>query len=308
MVKTRDVIVILIILILAIFASGCLSTSSDTSTGSDFSGSEITCTSPYIVAGSSCCLDENSNKICDVDEEDAPATPAPTTSPPITAPPTTRAPVTQPPQTTSAPVTLPPTTQPPTTLAKATTTTTAPTTATSTTTTTTTLPSTRPPPTVSKSGNLAQYMVGIGGYEQTRLGPEDLCDLLHCDMGAKYTKQPMIIGLDRSVFVEIYIHPEGYASATSWMREKQYGNQSTESRDWHDTTIDGYQANIKAVGPFFISDSKENQVFLRVAVGNVGIQTRFTQRVNKNMELTPLEEMEAMVREVTSAIITSFGG
>jgi len=297
-VKTRDVVVILI---LAIFASGCLSTSGDTGGETDIVGSEITCTPPYIVAGSSCCLDENSNKICDVDEEDAPATPAPTTRAPITAPPTTRAPATQPPQTTAAPATLPPTTQPPTTLAKATTTSTTSTTTSS----TTTLPATPPPPKLSKTDNLRQYMGDISGYTTDGRGPYDLC-LDICDWAEKYTKQPIEPGKSKSVKVEFYIQPSS-AAAVVWAQETHFANQSADSKNWKLTTFKGYSANKKVLTDIVISDSKESQVFLRVAVGNVGIQAQLTQRVSKYGELTPIEELEAIVDEVTGAVISKLG-
>ena len=304
MVKTRDVVVILIILLLAIFASGCLSTSSDTSTDSDFSGSEITCTPPYIVAGSSCCLDENSNKICDVDEAPASITLAPTTTAPITAPPTTRAPVTQPPQTTTAPVTLPPTTVPPTTLAKATTTTTAPTTtSTSTTTSSTTTLKSLVMPQLSKTDNLAKYMVGIEGYTTDGRGTELCLDI--CDMAEKYTKQPNVAPF-KSVKVEFYIQPSSTA-AIDWAHEIHFANQSADSRNWVLTTFMGYPAAKKSLSNIVISDNKESQVYLRVAVGNVGIQSQISQRVSKYSELTPQPELEAMVDEVTAAVISNMG-
>ena len=43
-------------------------------------GSKVVCNAPYILVGSSCCLDANNNKVCDADEK-APAASASTTQP-----------------------------------------------------------------------------------------------------------------------------------------------------------------------------------------------------------------------------------
>ena len=49
------------ILALAILISGC---------GEQAQPTQPTCNSPYILVGTSCCLDQNSNDICDSDEAD----------------------------------------------------------------------------------------------------------------------------------------------------------------------------------------------------------------------------------------------
>lgn len=56
--------ILLIILVLALFLLGC-------GEESQITGGAITapvCNSPYILVGTSCCLDQNNNKICDKDE------------------------------------------------------------------------------------------------------------------------------------------------------------------------------------------------------------------------------------------------
>ncbi len=125
-------------------------------------------------------------------------------------------------------------------------------------------------------------------------------------MAEKYTKQPIEPGKDKSVKVEFYIQSSS-AAAVTWAQETHFANQSADSRNWELTTFMGYPANKKSLSGIIISDSKEAQVFLRVAVGNVGIQSQTSQRVNKYSELTPQEELEAMVDEVTAAVISSMG-
>lgn len=71
----------------------------------------VTCSSPYIRHGSSCCLDQDDNNICDKDEEGAGSTTPTTRAPTTTVKTTTTAP-----PTTSTPATSPPATSPPTTV------------------------------------------------------------------------------------------------------------------------------------------------------------------------------------------------
>ncbi len=211
-------IIITVSLLLIVVFSGCLLPGAEEAEPTTGPSDEFTpvCDPPYILEGSSCCLDANSNGVCDIDE-------APITTVPVTAAPTA-APTTMAAVTTTAPMIITTTLMITTTTVQVTTTKSTSTTST-TSTTTTTVPQTPPPPNISKTANLAAYMVAIPGYEQTRLGPEDICDLLLCDMGAKYTKQPILVGRDRSIFVEFYIQPNS-AAALSWMREKQFANQT----------------------------------------------------------------------------------
>jgi len=59
-----------LILILAVFLSGCINLSEDDAKklGNDLSNTLIVCEEPYMRLGSDCCLDKDSNKICDKDE------------------------------------------------------------------------------------------------------------------------------------------------------------------------------------------------------------------------------------------------
>jgi hypothetical protein len=147
-------------------------------------------------------------------------------------------------------------------------------------------------------------MIDISNYEKTRVGT-DLC-LDICDMGAKYTVQPIIIGKDRSVKVELFIH-ENNQDAIAWEEFHNYQNQSVDRGTWNPITFLGYPASKKSI-THFVSENQEAQVFIRVAVGNVGIQSTLSQRVSKYSELTPQEELEAIVDEVTMVIIHSIGG
>jgi hypothetical protein len=156
---------------------------------------------------------------------------------------------------------------------------------------------------LSKSDNLAKYMVGISGYTTDGRGTELCLDI--CDMAEKYTKQPIEPGKSKSVKVEFYIQSSSSAAVT-WAHEIHFANQTADSRNWELTTFMGYPAAKKSI-TFMISENQEAQVFLRVAVGNVGIQSQTSQRMSKYSELTPQEELEAMVDEVTAAVISSMG-
>jgi hypothetical protein len=147
-------------------------------------------------------------------------------------------------------------------------------------------------------------MTDISNYEKTRVGT-DLC-LDFCDMAAKYTVQPIIIGKDRSVKVELFIHDSNQAAVT-WEEFHNYQNQSIDRGTWNPITFLGYPASKKSI-THLVSDNQEAEVFIRVAVGNVGIQSTLTQKVSKYSELTPQEELEAIVDEVTEAVIHSLGG
>jgi hypothetical protein len=155
---------------------------------------------------------------------------------------------------------------------------------------------------LSKTDNLAQYMGDISGYSRDGRGPDDLC-LNICDWAEKYTKEPVSLP-SKSVKVEFYIQ-ESSSAAVTWAQLTHFANQSADSRNWELTTFMGYPANKKSLSDIVISDSKEAQVFLRVAVGNVGIQSQISQRVSKYNDLTPQAELEAMVDEVTAEVISS---
>lgn len=99
--RLSGTVLLLLVLALVSAASGCLSTNGGPA-GDTSPSVNVVCNQPYIVDGSECCLDRNSNSLCDNQE----STPPP-----------------PPPQTTTAPATHPPQTQPPTTLPETTSTT-----------------------------------------------------------------------------------------------------------------------------------------------------------------------------------------
>lgn len=146
-------------------------------------------------------------------------------------------------------------------------------------------------------------MGDLSGYTTDGRGPFDLC-LDICDWAEKYTKQPIEPGKSKSVKVEFYIQSSS-AAAVSWAHEIHFANQTADSRNWELTTLMGYPAAKKSI-THMVSENQEAQVYLRVAVGNVGIQSQISQRVNKYSELTPQEELEAIVDEVTASVISRF--
>jgi micrococcal nuclease len=61
-----------------VFVSGCTQTGQVTSlpkTGQEQQTQQVTCNKPYILVGTSCCLDQNDNSICDKDETIPESTP-----------------------------------------------------------------------------------------------------------------------------------------------------------------------------------------------------------------------------------------
>ncbi len=141
-------------------------------------------------------------------------------------------------------------------------------------------------------------MVDSPGYSKSQVGDQACFEI--CDMGAKYFKEgsspPM------SVLVEIYLQSD-QSAAEAWVKTIKFGN-TTESRNWELTTFKGYPASQKAV-EFTVTDRKNEEVFMRVAVGNVGVLAKFTQTTTMGGKLTPLDEAKASVEEVTAAIVSA---
>jgi len=57
-----------ILLIVVLFASGCTNLAKNEINECNESSREMVCKKPYILVGTSCCLDQNDNSICDTDE------------------------------------------------------------------------------------------------------------------------------------------------------------------------------------------------------------------------------------------------
>ncbi len=140
--------------------------------------------------------------------------------------------------------------------------------------------------------DLSDYMVDIEGYTKRILG-----EGAFYDMAAKYTK-----GKDRSVSVEIFKR-ESSTDAVDWMKETQFSTK--ESRDWESITFLGeYPASTKRI-TVSVTDRITQEVFMRVAVGNLGVFTKYTQGVSSREPqlLIPQEEAVSMVEEVTAEVI-----
>src|SRR3989344_5738625 len=68
--KLNYIPLLAILLIVIVFVSGCTS-----QTPSNTQPQQVTCNKPYILVGTSCCLDQNDNSICDSDEPEPKPTP-----------------------------------------------------------------------------------------------------------------------------------------------------------------------------------------------------------------------------------------
>ena len=62
--KSNYIPLLAILLIVIVFVSGCTS-----QTPSNTQPQQVTCNKPYILVGTSCCLDQNDNSVCDKDEQ-----------------------------------------------------------------------------------------------------------------------------------------------------------------------------------------------------------------------------------------------
>jgi putative cell wall-binding protein len=143
--------------------------------------------------------------------------------------------------------------------------------------------------------DLATLLVDVPGYTKSVEQGSGLG--FEYDIVGKYTKT-----VGQTVNVEIYEQPSE-ADAIEWAEVIKYSEE--ESRDWKNTTFMGYPGGLKSI-TFPVSDNINQEVFLRVAVGKLGIFTKFTQSVRKTdtdtLLLHPIVAQE-MVEEVTSEVI-----
>jgi len=143
--------------------------------------------------------------------------------------------------------------------------------------------------------DFSTYLVDIEGYNKsveigTGLG-------FDYDTVGKYTR-----AVGQTVMVELY-EQDSESSAIEWAKLTKF--YETESKDWMNTTFMGYPASKKSI-TVPVSDNMNQEVFLRVAVGRLGIFTKFTQSVRKSdidtLLLHPLVA-QAMVEGVTGEVI-----
>ena len=143
--------------------------------------------------------------------------------------------------------------------------------------------------------DLSTYLTDIAGYN---LSVEQGSGLgFDYDIIGKYTK-----AVGQTVTVEIY-EQASEADAVEWAGLTKYSDE--QSRDWENTTFMGYPASNKSI-TVPVSDNINQEIFLRVAVGKLGIFTKFTQSVRKSdadtLLLHPLVAQE-MVEQVTGEVI-----
>ena len=156
--------------------------------------------------------------------------------------------------------------------------------------------STPTPPSYPYGKNLEPYLVNVEGYDKSI----DTFFTEIYDISARYTKVPIKTGKLENVKVELFIRADE-ADAISWVRLKEFAND-TESRNWNSATFLGYPASFKKI-TFSVSDRHSEEIFLRVAVGNIGVFSKFTQSLANSVPLTPMDEAQAMVEEVSSQVI-----
>jgi hypothetical protein len=118
------------------------------------------------------------------------------------------------------------------------------------------------------------------------------------DVRGTYTR-----GVGQSVYVEIY-EKSSESEAIDWMEQIVF-SPGLESRHWNITDFMGYPGSSKNI-LIPVTDNMNLEVFQRVAVGNLGIFTKFTQSVRKadaDKLLIPQDEAQSMVEEVTDEVI-----
>ncbi len=145
--------------------------------------------------------------------------------------------------------------------------------------------------------NLALYIVDIPGYTKSQV-VEGSGKGFEPDISAKYTKK-----VGESVTIEIF-KQDTSADAIKWAEQTMFAT-GIESRDWSKTNFLGYPGTIKKI-TIPVSDNMNQEVYLRVAVGDLGIFTKFTQSVRKSdasLLLVPQDQAVAMVEEITGTII-----
>jgi putative cell wall-binding protein len=144
---------------------------------------------------------------------------------------------------------------------------------------------------------LEVYMVDIPGYKKTDVGESTFYN-----MGAKYSKLDEKGDIIQGQFVKVEIYERTTeADATKWMEQTEF-RAGTESKDWVLKTFEGFPANFKFIR-YTGTDKNNQEVFLKVAIGNLGVFTKFTEGVDRYTPLTSQEEAQAMVEEVTREII-----
>lgn len=144
--------------------------------------------------------------------------------------------------------------------------------------------------------DLSTYMVDIPGYTKSEVRGTGIG--FDYDIGAKYTKR-----LGQSINVEIYVQ-DSVTAAQNWMAQTTF-TPGQESKGWTRTSISGYNASLKKI-TVPATDNIQQEVFIRVAVGNLGVFTKFTQSVRKSDADTLLlhpDIAQGMVEEVTREII-----
>jgi len=143
--------------------------------------------------------------------------------------------------------------------------------------------------------DLSTYLVDVSGYTlEVEPGTGIGFDY---DIIGKYFKT-----VGQTVNLEIYEQASD-ADAVEWAGVTKYSDE--ESRDWINTTFLGYPASKKSI-TVPISDNMNQEVFLRVAVGKLGIFAKFTQSVRKSdaPDLLLNEVVaQGMVEQVTGEVI-----
>ncbi len=147
--------------------------------------------------------------------------------------------------------------------------------------------------------DLTTLMVDIPNYKKSDVAVSSVG--FNPDVRAKYTKGTGPTA--KSVIVEVYVQssPE---EAIKWANKSQFAT-GTDSKNWESYVFMGYPASIKRI-TYDASDNTNQEVFLRVAVREFGVFSKFTESVRKAdayLMLTNQEQAQLMVKEVTAAVI-----
>ena len=149
---------------------------------------------------------------------------------------------------------------------------------------------------VPQSVELDSYLVDIEGYSKnielgTGLGYSP-------DISATYKHTG-----GQNVKVEIFVQPD-VNTALTWVENIVF-SPGLVSEGWVRTEFMGYLANRKSRS-YEVSDNSNQDVFLKVAVGELGIFASFSQSVRKSDAsrlLIPIDDASSMTDEVTKEII-----
>jgi putative cell wall-binding protein len=140
------------------------------------------------------------------------------------------------------------------------------------------------------------YLVDIPGYTKVVERGSGLG--FEYEVRGIYTR-----GVGQTVYVEIY-EMISESEAIDWAEQIVFA-PGLESRYWNITDFMGYPASSKNI-LIPVTDNMNLEVFQRVAVGNLGIFTKFTQSIRKadaDKLLLPQDEVQLMVEEVTGEVI-----